>query len=228
MINLQRFHPDEFFMKRVPAQKYVEIIASVLEEDAYYILDPEPVGSGPVYRVAKEDVQIGDEVDRVTVDDGSNVPRYRVKIPGRARTMALSVGTAATLLYNVDESLIALRAKKRVSISFSPNGEGWLTYGNIRRPCLGRPDFRYARDLTVQGTIGTDKFRRKFSNEFQVWMDFAVLIMGQRGVYIHEGPDNIADNGGPSAGCIHLSSPNAEAFYQWIDEPTRILIDFPW
>jgi lipoprotein-anchoring transpeptidase ErfK/SrfK len=59
-------------------------------------------------------------------------------------------------------------------------------------------------------------------------MHFAILIMGDRGIYIHEGDDTIATNGGESAGCIHLAPGNAEAFWNWVSGPTRITIDYPW
>ena len=68
----------------------------------------------------------------------------------------------------------------------------------------------------------------KYSNEFQVWMDFAVLIIGQQGIYIHEGPATIKDNGGPSAGCVHLAAPHAKEFYDWVVGPTRVTLTYPW
>lgn len=61
-----------------------------------------------------------------------------------------------------------------------------------------------------------------------MWMPFAILIMGARGIYVHEGADNLTDNGGPSAGCIHLAQGNAKTFYDWVSSPTRIVIAYPW
>lgn len=117
---------------------------------------------------------------------------------------------------------------KNVSISFEPNGEGTLSFGRRTVACLGSPQVSYVKDLTVKGEMDVDKFRTKFSNEYQVDMDFAILIIGQRGIYIHEGPDTIAENGGVSAGCIHLGPGNAKAFWDWVDGPTRIQISYPW
>lgn len=117
---------------------------------------------------------------------------------------------------------------KRAAISFGPNGEGTLSYGGTSVPCLGNTTVKYTKDLTVRGELNVDKFRRRFSNEFGVWMEFAILIMGARGIYIHEGPDTLAGNGGESAGCIHLGSGNAERFWNWVDGPTRITIEYPW
>ena len=114
---------------------------------------------------------------------------------------------------------------QRASIQFRANAEGTLTYDGKSVPCLGKPALKYPTDLTVQTS---DKYERKFSNEFQVWMNWAVLIWGQRGIYIHEGPATLDTNGGPSAGCIHLAPPTAKEFYDWITGPTRITIAYPW
>ena len=122
----------------------------------------------------------------------------------------------------------ARAAAKSATVDFDANGEGVLSFASQSLPCLGLPGLPYARDLTVKGVVGTDKFRKKYSNEFGVWMEWAVLIMGNRGIYIHEGADSLATNGGPSAGCIHLAPGNAEAFYAWVDQPVRILISYPW
>lgn len=122
----------------------------------------------------------------------------------------------------------ALLATKNASISFRPNGEGTLSYGGKTVPCLGCTQVSYAKDLTVKGALDVDKFRTKYSNEYKVDMNFAILIMGLRGIYIHEGADTLAGNGGESAGCIHVGPGNAEAFWNWVDGPTRIQINYPW
>lgn len=60
-------------------------------------------------------------------------------------------------------------------------------------------------------------------------MPWAVKIWGQKGIFIHEGPDTIARNDDePSKGCIHLASPNAKDFYDWITGNTRVQISYPW
>jgi hypothetical protein len=92
-------------------------------------------------------------------------------------------------------------------------------------PCLGQPGRQYPTDFTV---TPTDKSPEHWSEEFQVLMKWCVLIWGQKGIYIHEGPDNLKDNGGPSAGCIHLGPGNAKRVYDWIDDRTRITISYPW
>lgn len=124
---------------------------------------------------------------------------------------------------------------KRIKIKFEANGDGTLEcVGGSTFKCLGKKDLNYPVDLTVQSVVGTDKFENKFSNEFQVNMPWAVLIWGQRGIYIHgwEGEATVASYGGDTNGCIHLQSDNpandAKAVYNWIDGRTRITIEYAW
>jgi len=73
----------------------------------------------------------------------------------------------------------------------------------------------------------TDKERVHHSEEFHVDMPFAIRILPERGIYIHEwGFCN--SSGGESAGCVHVCPPNAETVYNWVDGPTRMTIDYPW
>jgi len=112
---------------------------------------------------------------------------------------------------------------KRIIISLNANGEGTLEcVGLGTYQCLGNPSMDYPDDVTVTGVVGTDKFQERFSEEFQVTMKWAVLLGWQRGLFIHEGADSIAENGGVSAGCIHLAEPNAKTVYDWVDGKTRI------
>jgi hypothetical protein len=124
-------------------------------------------------------------------------------------------------------------ATKRIKIRFAANGDGDLEcVGFSTFECLGRSnaDCRYPVDLTVRGEIGVDKFLTKFSNEFQVDMPHAILIWGQRGIYIHEWPGRArrAVYGQMTAGCIHLSPSDALSVYDWINGPTRVTIEYPW
>ena len=117
---------------------------------------------------------------------------------------------------------------KRVTIEFNADGEGTLTFGGKSVKCLGAPGVKYPKDITVTGVEGVDKFPVWHSQEYGVDMPWAVKIWGQRGIFIHEMPDNLKENGGPSAGCIHLSAKNAPRFYKWVDGRTRITISYPW
>lgn len=131
-----------------------------------------------------------------------------------------------------------------VKIAFKSNGEGTLTFGGRKVPCLGEPGERYPKDLTVKNIEGergkgdwghADKFKLWISREGFVSgtnqpypMYWSVKLVGDKGIFVHQGPDNLRDNEGPSGGCIHLAPPNAEDFYNWITGPTRILISYPW
>ena len=108
-------------------------------------------------------------------------------------------------------------------VSLTADGTGTLSYAGKVVPCLGKAGFNYKKDITNSGKEGSEKFKEKYSNEWQAWMYWAVLIDGERGVYIHEGATS-----GTSAGCIHVAAPNAEDFYNWVNQPTRITISFPW
>ena len=55
-------------------------------------------------------------------------------------------------------------------------------------------------------------------------MYWAILVDGDRGMYIHLG----AVDGSGSAGCIHLAGDDAETVYDWVDGRTRIEISYKW
>jgi hypothetical protein len=153
-------------------------------------------------------------IGRLSLSARSGEAEIRVEISGHGEALGQDVLTTA--------------ATKQVQIRFGANGEGVLEYAGKSVPCLGSSRIDYVKDLTVTGQIGVDKFREKYSNEFEVMMHYAILVMGSRGIYIHEGADTLADNGGESAGCIHLSEKNAKPFYDWVDGRTRIQISYPW
>jgi lipoprotein-anchoring transpeptidase ErfK/SrfK len=84
----------------------------------------------------------------------------------------------------------------------------------------GRADFPYENysDTTLSPA---QKRQVVHSGEYDVDLPWAVLWIGQRGIYFHEWPQLPG-----SAGCIHLLSGDAKAFYDWLDQPTRLL--FSW
>jgi len=116
---------------------------------------------------------------------------------------------------------------KRIEIIFKPNGEGVLICGAGTFPCLGNPTVIYPTDLTVDPAQPGVKENPHNSIEYSVPMYYAILIWGQRGIYIHKGPADLASNGGPSAGCIHLDS-GAMRVYEYVDQKTRVVISYPW
>ncbi len=115
---------------------------------------------------------------------------------------------------------------KRIEITFGSNGEGTLVahgLGTFR--CLGRPGFPYKPEVMIGPS---DKFTRKFSNQYQVWMPWAMLVHWQRGAYIHEMPATLATNGGPTAGCIHLDTGDAEKVWSWATGSVFVRTKMPW
>jgi hypothetical protein len=136
-----------------------------------------------------------------------------------------------------------LAATLLVKIAFKGSGEGTLTYGTTLVSCLGKPGVLYPIDSTIENIEGVQyqgnygaayKFKLWMSNDFTdsegnpYPMPWAVKLWGDRGIFIHEGADNLKDNGGPSSGCVHLAKPNAESFYRWITGRTRIQVSYPW
>jgi len=65
----------------------------------------------------------------------------------------------------------------------------------------------------------------------QCIMNYAILIWGQQGVYIHEWATTptYAGNGNQSThGCIHLARGDAKRVYDWVDTRTYITVSRPW
>lgn len=222
---MQAFDFNRYAKSRSATKDTVALAATVgLDGDAYIVV-PNPSLETVAYRFAKADVQILG-IDRgVAGSAGDADPCYRIAVRKDAACVRLEAGTVARFWDEGAETLSATAATLRASIVFRANGEGTLSYNGLNRPCLGRTTLPYPTDLTIN--VG-DKYRRRYSTEFGVWMDFAVLIWGQRGIFIHEGPATLAENGGETAGCIHLGAPHAEAFFDWITGRTRITIQYPW
>ncbi|NCS29232.1 MAG: L,D-transpeptidase [Microcystis aeruginosa F13-15] len=114
----------------------------------------------------------------------------------------------------------------KINIIFKSNGEGTIECVGLGTfPILGRPGIKYPRDITV---TEADKKGTYHSKKYNVDMPFAILIWGQEGIYIHQFPDNLQENGGPSAGCIHVSRRNAPKVYEYVAARTAIKIKYPW
>jgi L,D-transpeptidase-like protein len=81
----------------------------------------------------------------------------------------------------------------------------------------------YLSDVTVRKS---DKERLHHGTEFHCDVAFAILILPERRIVIHEW--SYCDSAdGPSEGCIHVCRRNAEAVFNWVEEPTRITIEYP-
>ncbi|MGE4064617.1 MAG: L,D-transpeptidase [Rhodospirillaceae bacterium] len=210
--------------KEVPRSD-IQLLAELHTDGKAWIIDVAPCADGPVYRVAKKDVIVG-QSKMTTCTDGRQKKIHHITVRGDADGMRWQAGKARDL-FGLDP--LGMRPPQYVRIAFTSSGEGTLTYGGTSVPCLGRPGFGYRKDLTITGVVGIDKFRERWSTEYGVMMEWAVLIMGQRGIYVHLGADTIATNyNQPSAGCIHLAGANASRFYDWITGTTRFEISCPW
>lgn len=130
---------------------------------------------------------------------------------------------------------------KRIHITFNKLGEGELDCRSFRKfKCLGKKGLMYPSDLTIDPGKKGVKTNPYFSKEYvcdyggpvelPCRMNYSILIWGQRGIFIHEwpGPATYQGNGGETGGCIHLEVGSAKVVYDWVDEKTRITMDYPW
>lgn len=136
-----------------------------------------------------------------------------------------------------------LSATLQARIDFKKSGEGTLKYGTTTVPCLGKPGVAYPVDSIIENIEGI-QYEGDYGNayKFKIWrskdfpddngnpfpMPWSVKLWGARGIFIHEGPDNLAENDGPSSGCVHLANPNAQRFYEWITGRTRMQVSYSW
>jgi hypothetical protein len=221
---MRTFIFDQYRRQQAVAENAVLLTARVWLDGETYVILPNPKDESRAYRVAKDDVRI---VDVLPAPDqaADGEPHYSLLVRKDAQCLQMSAGKIAKFWSETLDETRPLAATLRVDIRFQANGEGTLIYAGNACACLGKPGLPYPQDLTVNVE---DKYRRRYSNEFNAWMDFAVLIWGQRGIFIHEGAVTLASNGGETAGCIHLASPQAEAFFNWVATRTRIVISYPW
>jgi hypothetical protein len=120
---------------------------------------------------------------------------------------------------------IPLTTTKRIQISLNSEGRGKLEcLGLGEFDCLGKKDAPYKTDVTVTGNIGVDKFPIRRSVEFNVDLNWVIIMDGNRGFWIHEGDVSRRS----SAGCVNLVSEDAKKVYDWVDGRTRITITAPW
>ncbi|RZK26487.1 MAG: murein L,D-transpeptidase [Flavobacterium sp.] len=113
----------------------------------------------------------------------------------------------------------------RIDFNADGSGEGIIKFNGKSFPCLGKSGVKYPKDLTF---TTADKYRVWHSTEFNVDMEYAIKIWGQRGIFIHLGFDNVEDNEGQSQGCIHVDQPQIIELYNWVTQNTRLLISYPW
>lgn len=95
---------------------------------------------------------------------------------------------------------------------------GYKTYN-----CGGRVGYPYVTDVTIhpEDASRNEKQAVHHSNQYDVDMYYSVLFNWEGGIFIHEW-----DSLYGSAGCIHLLSGDAEEFYNWVDCPTNIRLEW--
>lgn len=205
--------------------KTFEILAELFDDGASYVINPTPCSGGPLFRLPKQAITIlGDEIIYFC-EAADNKRVRRIRISSDAECFKFEHGTASGLLMpNASLSVLERTTDTlRASISLKADGSGTLAYGSKSVQCRGKKKYNYLTDVINNGFEGVDKFTRRWSDEFDVWMPWAVLIDGNRGVFIHQFPLDVE-----SAGCIHLSELDARDFYGWVTGKTRITIALPW
>lgn len=212
-LNPQSFSIDDFVRAHLEREAEVELEAEVNADGEHYVISPADGIQGTVYRIHRSYI-------RMPIKREHTNGAMLIGVKRKAPCLRLTAGVAEDFLFPEREAHVTV---KRATVELGATGKGTLAYAGKTVPCLGKKDFPYTKDLTVRGEVGVDKFEEKYSNEFGVTMYWAILIMGNRGVYIHEGAIE-----GSSAGCIHLAAPTAREFYDWVDGPTRIQISYPW
>jgi lipoprotein-anchoring transpeptidase ErfK/SrfK len=115
---------------------------------------------------------------------------------------------------------------QRVNMKLSAKtGLGTLEcVGGSTYECGGKTGFAYPADSTIgssdkKGDVYTPEYVNE--NGRPALMQWSVLWIGQRGVYIHSYGELTG-----SHGCIHLLDDDAESFYNWVKDKTRIV--FTW
>ncbi len=109
---------------------------------------------------------------------------------------------------------------KTMKIELGANGLGTLSIGGKTFSCGGKAGMKYPSDLTIDPAVPGTKQELHLSREFgNARMPWAILIVGQRGIDIHEWPCL-----GNSSGCIHLLKGDAKEVYDAFSEKTRVLI----
>ena len=116
---------------------------------------------------------------------------------------------------------------KIIKIHLKAKGEGTLYCSELGTfKCLGKPGFPYKKDITIN--TNSKQFIHRSAEFGGYEMYYSILIHGLRGVYIHAGSNNIIENEGPSAGCIHLKKSDARKVYNWVDTSVRVLTTVSW
>lgn len=225
------FSSTRYRQHRLESISRISVVASVSIDGDDVILELYPGPVGTYYKLPARSVEVVPNSLDARLSDGSTRALHRVLIDRLAPCTRVTESVVEDLLKLdvITPRGELLLTTLQVQIAFGANGEGTLAYGTKSAKCLGNVGRAYPTDLTIEGIEGVDKYPVWHSTEFDVDMKWAVKIWGQKGIFIHEGPNNLNDNGGSdSAGCIHLGAPDAEVFYNWISGRCRMTISYPW
>ncbi|MEY9404569.1 L,D-transpeptidase [Bradyrhizobium japonicum] len=227
---LAPFSEDEFRRASLEKISRLTFVGDVSTDGDHLLIEPYPCDRRTIFKIAARSVEVSSNPLECRLPDGSVRTLFRVFVDRFAPCSRITEGLAEDFFgtNRPDGDPGFTLATLQVQIKFGSNAEGTLTYGSNSVKCLGQSTRQYPADLTVEGVEGVDKYKLWHSTEFDADMPWAVKIWGQKGIFIHEGPNNLNDNGGESAGCIHLAPPDAENFYNWVTGRTRIQISYPW
>lgn len=201
----------------------LSILAHAKADDIYIYIYPNPC-DGTYYKIKKDDVITIEKYSFINCGENGLIPIFDICI--KQEDIIEKVVPSYILKSQVDLFTGTLSpATLTVKIDFTASGEGIISFKGKSFPCLGNNTIKYPKDLTIQVS---DKYLRKYSKEYDVWMDYAILIWGQRGIYVHYGSDTVVNNGGVSAGCIHVEKNQIVELFNWIAESTRFQISYPW
>jgi hypothetical protein len=227
---LAQFSEEAFRRGAMDKLSRLTLVAAVSTDGDHLVIEPYPCDKPSIFRVAVSSAEVSKTPLECRLPNGGVRTLFRVFIDRFAACSRITEGLAEDFFRgNHPDADIEFTLKTlQVQITFGNNAEGTLTFGSNSVKCLGQSTRQYPTDVTVEGVEGVDKYKLWHSTEFDVDMPWAVKIWGQKGIFIHEGPNNLKDNGGESAGCIHLAPPDAEKCYNWITGRTRIQISYPW
>jgi len=228
-VAFSQFSEDAFRHSAIEKNSKLTFVAAVARDGNNFFIEPYPCDKPTVFKIPTASVQVSGDPLECRLPNGSMRTLFRVFVDRFAPCSRITAALAEDFFgTSRSDDIGFILETLQVQIKFGSNAEGTLTYGSKSVSCLGQSTRQYPTDLTVEGVEGVDKYKVWHSSEFGVDMPWAVKIWGQKGIFIHEGPNNLKDNDGESAGCIHLGSPDAEDFYNWVTGRTRIQISYPW
>lgn len=131
-------------------------------------------------------------------------------------------------------------AAEKMKIALTRTGEGTLEcVGDQTYPCVGKAGMSYPKSVYINPKLKGQKQNPHYSSKYSCHpyddpkgrciMKYSILVVWQWGVFIHEWvPGASHATGGPSHGCFHLNTGDAEKVYNWVDSVVHLTISYPW